>query len=299
MSLKKPITIKTPVPKPVVHQCNYVIIQSKLAKFNKTQLSIVHFGPAAYLFENPDDLTQEVVNSNARQLISVDQNYIYRVHKLKGNKIMAEKDFCATEADFENPNKISNLKTATQKQLKELRVVTDYVFCSFLQTSRLNFLDPVVLSEQNEKVGQVMFYRGLVIASFQKEDSVLLKSFSIFDENEGRSKIDLNSCYFKPKSQNMKSIDFIKVPRLEWDHRQDFHTGGLTLPRKVLLAGQYAEGKPFVALIDTRPKQDQTLIKCYEGDTKIESIGYGPYDNGHVILAMSNGFIVIVSSLDL
>ena len=59
------------------------------------------------------------------------------------------------------------------------------------------------------------------------------------------------------------------------------------------------------------------MIKCFnfgENDTskkgtrqaaspakpiKITSLNYGPYDNGHIILGMSNGFILILNSLDL
>ena len=82
---------------------------------------------------------------------------------------MAEKDFLAKTEDFEDPGTLSNLKSATQRQLKDLKVVTDYVFCSFLQTSRLNLLDPKLCEENNEKVGKVMFYRGLIIASFISE----------------------------------------------------------------------------------------------------------------------------------
>ena len=32
---------------------------------------------------------------------------------------------------------------------------------------------------------------------------------------------------------------------------------------------------------------------------RITSLNYGPYDNGHIILGMSNGFILILNSLDL
>ena len=32
---------------------------------------------------------------------------------------------------------------------------------------------------------------------------------------------------------------------------------------------------------------------------KITALNYGPYDNGHIILGMSNGFILILNSLDL
>jgi hypothetical protein len=111
-----------------------------------------------------------------------------------------------------------------------------------------------------------MFYRGLVIASFIQEHKITLKSFSIFDEQQGRSKIDLDEVYFKPNGKSMKSIDFLRVPRLDWDHREityDFVSTGIQIPRKLLIAGEYDQSEPFVALIDTRPKVDQTLIKCF------------------------------------
>ena len=43
----------------------------------------------------------------------MDQNDIFRVHKLKGHKIMADKNFNAAESDFEEIYKIKNLKQAT------------------------------------------------------------------------------------------------------------------------------------------------------------------------------------------
>ena len=87
-----------------------------------------------------------------------------------------------------------------------------------------------------------MFYRGLIIASFISETAIMLKSFSIFDENEGHSKIDLNQCYFRPKGRTMKAITHLRVPRLDWDHRdvsQEFSSQGVLLPRKLLIAGEY------------------------------------------------------------
>ena len=88
-----------------------------------------------------------------------------------------------------------------------------------------------------------MFYRGLIIASFISESATMLKSFSIFDEKEGHSKIDLNQCYFRPKGRTMKTITHLRVPRLDWDHRdvsQDFSSSqGVLLPRKLLIAGEY------------------------------------------------------------
>ena len=73
----------------------------------------------------------------------------------------------------------------------------------------------------------------------------------------------------------MSCIDFLRVPRLEWDDRQityeiDFFPTNeqdiveinkrnetlLTLPGKIIVAGKYHEAKddylmPFVALVDT------------------------------------------------
>lgn len=60
--------------------------------------------------------------------------------------MMADKDFLLTTVDFpdgEDPKKIQNLKAATYRQLKEVQLVVEYVFCSLLQSSRLNSLDPV------------------------------------------------------------------------------------------------------------------------------------------------------------
>lgn len=77
-------------------------------------------------------------------MISIDQHKIYRVHKVKGIKMMTDKDFLLTDEDFPggDPRKIVNLKQATYRQLKEVQVASEYVFCSLLQTSRLNCLDP-------------------------------------------------------------------------------------------------------------------------------------------------------------
>lgn len=49
--------------------------------------------------------------SRAKQMISVDQNNIYRVHKVKGIKMMSEKDYSLTNADFpdgQDPKRIVN-----------------------------------------------------------------------------------------------------------------------------------------------------------------------------------------------
>lgn len=79
-------------------------------------------------------------------MISVDQAGIYRLHKLKGIQLMSDKDFGLDESDFGmlgDPDRIKNLKAATYRQLKAVKLISDYVFCTLLTSSRLNFLDPV------------------------------------------------------------------------------------------------------------------------------------------------------------
>ena len=52
---------------------------------------------------------------------------------------MADKDFALKNEDLiargqgdGDPHAIPNLKTATYKQLKNVQIITDYVFCSLL-----------------------------------------------------------------------------------------------------------------------------------------------------------------------
>lgn len=58
---------------------------------------------------------------------------------------MADKDFLLSESDFQEKKdvfKIEDFKKATTKQLKDVQVVQDYVFCNLLTSSRLSSLEP-------------------------------------------------------------------------------------------------------------------------------------------------------------
>ena len=90
----------------------YELVQSKLGKFKNTNLKILYFGNSA--------ATGSV---RTKQMISVDQNQIYRIHKVKGIKAMADKDYLLNESDFPSgldPNAITDLKKATFRQLREV-----------------------------------------------------------------------------------------------------------------------------------------------------------------------------------
>ena len=69
----------------------YELVQSKLGKFKNTKLSIIFYGIAPANNMGP---------SRSKQLISVDQNQVYRVHKVKGARLMSEKDFLLTQEEL-------------------------------------------------------------------------------------------------------------------------------------------------------------------------------------------------------
>ena len=81
--------------------------------------------------------------SRSKMMLSVDENSIFRVHKLRAIKLMADKNFSKKHSDYgiEDPKKINNLKSASYQQLKEVNVIDDYVFCTLLTSSRLTFLE--------------------------------------------------------------------------------------------------------------------------------------------------------------
>ena len=78
------------------------------------------------------------------------------------------------------------------------------------------------------KVEQVIFNQGNVIASFRLKDGnlrdkTIIKIFSIFDQKEEHMKkpsIDLNASHFNYSQKYMSSINFLKVPMLDWDDRR-------------------------------------------------------------------------------
>jgi hypothetical protein len=79
-------------------------------------------------------------------MISVDQLGVYRLHKIKAIKLMADKNFFLRNEDFkenEDPFKILNMKNATYNQLRAVQVINDYVFCTLLSSARISFLDPI------------------------------------------------------------------------------------------------------------------------------------------------------------
>lgn len=102
-------------------------------------------------------------NQRSKQIITVDQNKVYRIHKVKCIKLMSDKDYLLTEEHFpdkKDPYAIKDLKKATYKQLKEVMLISDYVFCSLLQSSRLTCLDPSVIAESIHYLDTIVEYKN-------------------------------------------------------------------------------------------------------------------------------------------
>ena len=55
---------------------------------------------------------------------------------------------------------------------------------------------------------------------------------------------------------------------------------------------------PYVLLYN-RCDSSQSIIKAFKSPHLVTSIGYGPYDNGHVLVGMENGIVIAFSAVDM
>ena len=95
------------------------------------------------------------------------------------------------------------------------------------------------------------------------------------------------------------TVDHLLFPRLEWSDRYiDFvFQGKRDLPRKIIVAGRSESGDSYVAFYD-RAKE---LITAFQilASAKINAIKFGPYDNGHVVVALDGGVLTVLSAISL
>ncbi len=52
-------------------------------------------------------------------------------------------------------------------------------------------------------------------------------------------------------------------------------------------------------MIYNRSINQPSVIKLLDSFARIKCLKYGPYDNGHIVAGLSNGMILVFSSLDL
>lgn len=87
----------------------------------------------------------------------------------------------------------------------------------------------------------------------------------------------MDSLYFQPNNLKLKTISFMRVPKLDWDDRrielrQSEEPPDL-LPKKLIICGTYEDIFeniwPFISLLDTSnwerftTQADFTMIKCF------------------------------------
>ena len=94
---------------------------------------------------------------------------------------------------------------------------------------------PVELDEEL-RVKSVMYYAGHILAIYQSH--VFIDIFRVNGPHIER--LEINS-FFTETAMKAQSIDFIMMPRLDWQDR-DFDTqqrAQKQLPRKIILCGTY------------------------------------------------------------
>lgn len=68
-----------------------------------------------------------------------------------------------------------------------------------------------------------------------------------------------------------------------------------TVLKKTIVTGECIHDdkvRPFIIKINLET-QEPEVIKILRIDDRISCIGYGPYDNGHLLLGMKSGLVLI------
>lgn len=79
-------------------------------------------------------------------------------------------------------------------------------------------------------IEKVIFYSGLLISSQKIQQShhevkLWLKTYSITSSSETieKASVDLDFNYFSLNNKVLESVDFLKIPKLDWDDRKIVH----------------------------------------------------------------------------
>lgn len=103
------------------------------------------------------------------------------------------------------------------------------------------------------------------------------------------------------KSHELKLIKFkhIKIPVLNWSNRLMNKPDMSNKIVKILMTGVVEVSgkggknvkKEFIMCLNLEKRKIEK-IKILNNDVKITCINYGPYDNGHVMLGLSDGVLL-------
>ena len=113
--------------------------------------------------------------------------------------------------------------------------------------------------------------------------------------------------YFIPSNLQVKQVNFINMPRLDWQDREfdTIQRSQKILPRKIIFGGEYnvigeddENTSPFLMLFD-RVKLESTVTRPFKSKGQISCLTYGPYDNGHILVGLTTGDFIAFDSLTL
>jgi hypothetical protein len=76
----------------------------------------------------------------------------------------------------------------------------------------------------------------------------------------------------------------------------------MVLPKKIVFSGSYTRSSqgvmPFLMIYDRENKQ-KSVVKLFKSHGEISCLGYGPYDNGHILVGTSTGDFLAFDSIRL
>ena len=102
--------------------------------------------------------------------------------------------------------------------------------------------------------------------------------------------------FFSLNEMSLKSINRVKLPRLAWTDRylDIVHNTQKMIPRKYLIATtlQDTQSEYDALILYDKDQTASTQIKCMKKNEKITALDYGPFDNGYILVGLSNGKLV-------
>ena len=91
--------------------------------------------------------------------------------------------------------------------------------------------------------------------------------------------------------------------RLAWSNRkiEEYDISKKTVLQKTLVAGlcmHEDQLRPFVMKINLET-QEADLLKILRIEDEVTTLGYGPYDNGYVVIGFRSGYVLIFDTINL
>ncbi|CDW71649.1 UNKNOWN [Stylonychia lemnae] len=121
------------------------------------------------------------------------------------------------------------------------------------------------------------------------------------------NRYDIYDC-FKDHGLELVRLTFVQIPQLKWSTRQanlqgfgnSSIAGGETL-KKIVLTGEVLylkQRRCFIMIFNLEENQAET-IKIIDTNAEISCINYGPYDNGHILVGLTDGKLIAFDYLTL